>query len=110
MDRSRPRRAAALVLSAALLLLVAAPAAAAPVHRAVAREHNPVSWFDALSAWVIGLWPGWGATGGPTAAPQALGSVGDPNGAAAPSQGSGTSLGDGPTVQPQLGGYIDPYG
>jgi hypothetical protein len=69
-----------------------------------------VSWLDAVAAWVAGLWPGSVAASAPTAAPQALGGDIDPDGTAAESRGAGTSLGDGPTVEPKLGGYVDPSG
>jgi hypothetical protein len=98
------------VLAAALLLLAAAPAAATPAARHVAPDHPGASWLDAVAIWLAWIVPGSEAVTGPAAAPQALGGEIDPAGAAASSNDRGTTLGDGPTVEPQVGAEIGPYG
>jgi hypothetical protein len=82
-----PRTAVWLVVLG--LLAAAAPAAAAP-DRAVGEPGIAPPLFQALTAWLAALWPG----GGPTLT-------------SAPAWAASAA---GPTVEPQLGGEIDPNG
>lgn len=98
----RPRRAAAL-LAVLALLLVALPAAAAPERTAANEPGLGVPLLDSLAAWFAALWPGSGQASEPESIWEALGSVGDPNGA--PESASNV-----PTVTPQLRSETDPDG
>jgi hypothetical protein len=107
VNSTRLQRAGALLLATALLL-AAVPAAAAPPERGVGEARGAPSLFDALAAWLAALWPGATPNGAPAAAWAAAGGGGEPT--IEPQLGGDINPDGEPTPQPQLGGDIDPAG
>lgn len=107
MHRITRRRSAVLLVGAALLLAVA-PAAATPLQGAAAEGEVAPSFFDTLTAWLSGLWPGERPDLSPATRGAATHACGDSAGGV-PSGGA-LRAGDAPSTNPERGSGLDPDG
>ncbi len=76
-------RNVAVILVVLALVSAAWPAAAAP-RRTTDQPRVATPVIEAVSVWLAGLWQGFGEPSPPSSAWEALGPVGDPNGAPQP--------------------------